>query len=138
MEVRELRIGNILHDQNSNYLRVTDITQKGFTTYVIDRSKYPLPKGWKVEPVPITEEILLKCGFIKSDSGNYHAHIDTNETVLIDYMHLYIGEEEKYFSIEDIYRNEVYIFSGNQTPKYLHQLQNLYYFLTQKELNIEL
>ena len=72
--------------------------------------------SWEVYPIPLTLEVLEKCGFEVSNIGN---HI--------------------------FYKNGVIIFFENGkwgiscdsrcSLNYLHQLQNLYFALTGKELN---
>lgn len=70
----------------------------------------------KVTPIPLTEEWLLKCDFSKKKSGN-----------TITYYHPLI-ELDAHFSPKGINRSiEI---------KYLHQLQNIYFALTEYELEI--
>lgn len=75
-----------------------------------------------IKPIELTEEILLKCGFVKDEFDNWE-----NETRL----GLYKPEEfDGYLSIW-----------GDSTVgecNYLHQLQNLYFALTGEELKINL
>ena len=67
-----------------------------------------------IHPIPLTEEILLKCGFkIRKDGKLYH-----------DTLSLY--EADFIFNIK----------SG--IIKNLHQLQNLYFALTGQELEVNL
>lgn len=116
MNVNELRIGN--------YVNLKD---KGL--YKIDRG-YDLEKieDWEgtdyCTPIPLTEDWLLKFGFDKK---------------------LMYGKHNKYFYIKDkLYYCEhdfySFVFSNNQLEinhiKHVHQLQNLYFALTQKELTI--
>ena len=70
-----------------------------------------------VQPIPLTEEILVKCGF---ESNPYQ---DRYEYKGIDVEHCAI-------------RNMFWI---EKCPhiKYLHQLQNLYFALTNEELNFK-
>jgi len=73
----------------------------------------PIRKG-DVEPIPITEEWLLKLGFINDDAQRYFKNgiylilYDEGCTILHNQIHI------NYF--------------------YVHQLQNLYFALTGKEL----
>ena len=72
MKSNELRIGNLLRDKFSKTaLRVTELTEENIVTYVIDRSKYPSEKGWGLEPIPLTEEILFNFGFEKDGEEDY-------------------------------------------------------------------
>ena len=72
----------------------------------------------EVEPIQLTEDILLKCGFSKANGykqGGYE--ITTYEDgYILDNGYQIMGK----------------------TFFYLHQLQNLYFALTNEELNIEL
>ena len=76
----------------------------------------------KLEPIPITEELLEKCGFRK---GKYY-WFGPNEievsleksAVLMDF----IGDED--WRIKDIH--------------FLHELQNSYFMLTKKHLEVKL
>jgi hypothetical protein len=84
-----------------------------------------LAKYKDFDPIPLTEEILLKCGFIKS--------------TLVEGCYFHNQKERLYISIA----NQHAIHFGNINGvlvmiDYLHQLQNLYFALTGEELNIEL
>jgi hypothetical protein len=81
---------------------------------------------WHLEnfqPIPLTPEILRKCGF-EANNGKR----------LINDVWLVIHENEA--NIYDLYKNETV--QMRIELKYLHQLQNLYFALTQTELNIQL
>jgi hypothetical protein len=78
-----------------------------------------------IEPIPITLEILGKCGF---DGSNFKRRFNkVGETSLTMYF-----ENDK-LSIEDFdwYKEDM------PNIKYLHQLQNLYFALTGEELNYQ-
>ena len=78
-----------------------------------------------LKPIPIDEDRLLEFGFIR------------------DFSH-YVGGEFEYSKpdcVIDMDMNLIYICSNDgsveskcKTPKYVHQLQNLYFALTNKEL----
>lgn len=72
--------------------------------------------------IPLTKDILLKCGFEKS-GGSWR-----RDEVII-YTH----------EIDDLtYHTESIMSEGGIEIKSLHQLQNLYYALTGKELEVNL
>ena len=135
MKINELRINNWI-EVSGRYAQVEHLLE--------DKSINPLigvrdNKGNrcgilagddKCKPIPLTEDILLKCGFAWSD-------IDVCYNLLID-------RECDTFIIGDNGRDNYYCsvinkgnYIGTQT-KYLHQLQNLYFCLTGKELEIKL
>lgn len=70
-------------------------------------------------PIPLTEEILLKCGFEIDD-------------VLAPCMHVAKEWDLEWFI------DGVYLDGSNTKAVYLHQLQNLYFALKGEELNITL
>ena len=125
MNTTEFRIGNLLQDAVSKTpLKVVCLTETGIETYVIDRSKFPLPNGWKAEPIPLTEEWMLKLGFEKYDEKTY-----TDNTGFI----LNKNENGTFeISIENTFADMLYA----QTP-YVHTFQNLYFALTGEELRIQ-
>lgn len=88
------------------------------------------------EPIPLNEEILLKCGFLrtkvpmKSDieyidyrMGQFVLFILPKGIVEVEFCAAHNTIEERG------YLREI---------KYLHQLQNLYFSLTGQELNVKL
>jgi hypothetical protein len=78
-----------------------------------------------IDPIPLTEEILLKCGFEKTN------RIDFGE----------LKECYANFSFALMIRHNSFFtdwFGGSTEIKYLHQLQNIYYFLHNEELTVEL
>ena len=120
MEAKELRIGNWVYDAAENVCMVTQIGNEclyGFYASVLEGALTRLPH----KPIPITEEILLKCGFeggFLQVTKHTEFHF-TNDMLLVMQM----------FSDSDYSLKHI---------KYLHQLQNLYFALTYQELKIEL
>lgn len=118
----ELRIGSVTKQG-----RVIEIkTQAVRVTYQakIDMRRTSVVLFEDLNPIPLTEEILLKCGFEKVRFEKY-AHKKLNK--LRAYPHI---------------TNDfgVYIMGAYTLPhiKYLHQLQSLYFAITGEELNIQL
>lgn len=78
----------------------------------------------KISPIPLTPEILDKCGFIKT--GNEGECINCNRGILyIKFDHIGLVE----YRIGELWFTTVH---------YLHQLQNLYWCLCGEELQITL
>ena len=116
MKANELRLGNYIldvFDLKNTVIRKIDLED---LSMFINYSNHPLP----FRPIPLTEEILLKCGFEKL--GKYTFVCDTA------LMQLEI----------DVINNKLLHSILAIEIKYLHQLQNLYFALTNQELNIEL
>lgn len=70
----------------------------------------------KIQPIPLTEEILLKFGFLKDDNF-YHLN-----NIWISNFY------ENYFSLDGFDETKI---------EFVHQLQNLYFALTGEELKFE-
>ena len=128
IEITDLRIGNSL----LLYGEVVKVTEIGFK----DDDFYLRVEGKKngyyldqFEPIELSEDILLNNGFKKSNEFGFYLYLDEITRLAlsrrpngrIDFKML-------------IHKN---IFNINHI-KYLHQLQNLYWCLVGKELNIEL
>ena len=123
IQVNELRVGNwVLLDTGHTLpqphsIKPDDIAHIG---------NHTLPKTIIIEPIPLTPEILKKCGF----------HRCNNAWVMEGY------ENKSYsawdFSIWNIKYTDEYIYHSAEYDVVLtslHQLQNLYFALTEKELN---
>ena len=80
-----------------------------------------------IEPIPLTEEILLKCGFEKGYIMYFIRICETRCYLRPSYRGGYYYGICPYIELRDC-----------KTIQYLHQLQNLYFALTGKELEIKL
>lgn len=80
-------------------------------------------KGIEINPIPLTEEILLKCGF------------DTN--IDIYYTSKLNGYFKKPFIEADYFLYKSPTGDKLTSVKHLHQLQNLFHSLTGTELEIK-
>lgn len=120
MENNELRIGNWINVDSYGEQQVVDVMCDGINTPNLEGVHYGLISG-----IPLTEEWLLKFGL-------------QNES----YLPVYEIERNSLFAIKKWEeRNQIifYVFWGdnklsNIEVKYAHQLQNLYFALTGKEL----
>lgn len=141
MEINELRVGNYVNYNGLNlevysfenrYPRsekrydntvLLDLLFDGFITAILH----------EVKGIPLTEEILLNCGFEKINhiSGYIFYSFDRN----------YKREKFAYMPL-DVYLNPNYAkianFTVQQNVEYVHQLQNLFFAINGKELNINL
>jgi hypothetical protein len=86
-----------------------------------------------LEPIPLTTELLEKCGFVRSQDE------DENSLTLINGRKTFKwveGNDDDYFLI---YQTDCGLdYNTAFELEYLHQLQNLYFALTGEELEINL
>jgi hypothetical protein len=117
IQANELRIGNY-------------VSMFGEQNLIVDISLLmDIENGVEFIPIPLTPEILEKCGFKETDVENmYEIDSDKFHTIRvlvgsISFPFLF-SKDKEYFKLYGI--------------KYLHQLQNLYFALTGEELSITL
>ena len=124
MEANELRIGNYVninraHGRGENQIKVKEINLH-YLNQVQRNEKY-------IEPVLLTEEWLVKFGFVKLD---YH-RFKIKPSHYFDYYYTYSVKDNCF---------RMYVEDGIMclsTIEYVHQLQNLYFALTGFELIIQ-
>ena len=133
MKTNELRIGNYVKrtlPTDMAYAKVLEITHNGLL--VQDKDGYVGCSMNFIEPIELTEEVLVKIGFVKENEINRMY----NNRCVVSY---YIGNFYKELVIE--VRRENGFYKNNMVHydiKYLHELQNAYYCLTGQELEVEL
>lgn len=123
IHANELRIGNwlIIEDGGFKQMRLIDI-------------------GWLIDfpdlfiPIPLTPEILEKCGFEKAIDG-MRISMPISDNLGCDNYHLYRAYDSNEFFIAGDKENSGF---GRFIIQYLHQLQNLYFAITGEEIKIEL
>ncbi|MDA3614733.1 hypothetical protein [Polluticaenibacter yanchengensis] len=83
----------------------------------------------RLEPIKLTEVILLNCGFDTVGFG------DHNAVGFVGFRHgiwdVYMCDDNKIYVVKNTTETEVCEIN------YLHELQNLYYSLTKKQLQYE-
>jgi hypothetical protein len=139
MKANELRIGNYFTDITF-FCQVSRIEKKSIWGYVIDVNNHMIAKIEdyyedgeyhfnlrNISPIPLTEEWLLKFGFRKKCSVfkfPFPKNIETN---------FWIRNKGKRFMpcFHSLGYNTI---AMTRPIKYVHQLQNLYFALTGKEL----
>jgi len=128
MKANELRIGNLVshYSFEGYYHTVIGIKPNGIVILEMPTGFGELHAA-DSEPITLTEEWLLKFGFEKKIwkvKKSIYFELDKIEILL----------EDSY------YKNGVTYFKSNMLfeyfPKYVHQLQNLYFALTNEELKI--
>lgn len=133
IQANELRIGNWVNyhnfnnDGNPRYFKARDIYfEDGKIGLTDGRIQLPCTYLEYIKPIPLTEEILLKCGF----EGSKETIFTRNDIGSIYFRKPYL--ESSLYLIKAV--------SGDKMTSvtHLHQLQNLYFALTGKELEVKL
>lgn len=119
MDIKELRVGNKIQ-RHWRYDEIVEIRNNGIIG--LDGFREPIPYS-KIEPICITNELLLKNGFEQC--------VYFFTTIFIE---MYEVENGWHLHID----NERFETALSTTIKYVHQLQNAYYIATGKELEIKL
>lgn len=120
MKANELRIGNLITYNN-----------EVFAVFGFDNSIIKLRAQWAVsivnaDPIPLTEEWLLKFGFERhwEDDWANPYYILTGWGICINADNMQPAE----FGFEDVVKYKL---------QFVHQIQNLYFALTGEELTIK-
>jgi len=128
IQANDLRIGNLVIG-NHDYVKIEAITSDIVSVSGYNTNRFTPFKIEHIEPIPLTEEILLKCGF------GIESFIQENDVLLIDVDE---GIRIGYCGFLFIEVNGSVIYLKDCTMDKLHHLQNLYFALTSKELEITL
>lgn len=129
MEAKELRIGNILSvdGEELSVCQINDTLDINFPEREIivlsykDGLKYT-SEDFNIKPIPLTEEWLIKLGILN------HILLHEAWSMWLEWNHDY---KELVITDDD---DEI-IFAPSVL--YVHQLQNLYFALTGKELEVK-
>lgn len=140
IDAKELRVGNLAYyeicDRTKHIGTVTSI--RGFKSCKGFESVTATYNDWNiVEPIQLTEEIILKTPFVKSIPGVKHYNFEVETKT--GSRHLSIQKHEAYpdgyilfLSMDGVAAPpSVYLES-------LHELQNFFYTWTKEELPINL
>jgi hypothetical protein len=147
IKANELRIGNkVLHQRNPQLHEIETIL--GFLNDSVflsaDHEGVTYPKSLNsIESIPITPEVLEKCGF-EENMGGWYLEGSINQKT-------FSSDDRKFgwcMNLSDVDKKDIHFRFGyssvpiNDSParhiKYLHQLQNLYFALTGEELTVNL
>lgn len=122
---KQLRIGNLIEDELAGNLtlQVTGIIEQHcFVKRIDEPLSYDLQWGF-IQPIPLTEEWLVRMGFKKK---KYFGEWTYNDIITF-----YKGLKQGYLGCPHPEGEDIDV-----ECKHVHQLQNLYYALTGKELSI--
>jgi hypothetical protein len=130
IEVKELRIGNYVLHEVMGICKVFDISKTGFSC---EKDKSWFIAG-NAKPIPLTPEILVKCGFEFYEPLKHYRLVKNDQwysMTAIKFSNL--PEKVLCFSWTNLNANEGESMPIKHLP-YLHQLQNLFYFIDGEEL----
>jgi len=123
MKATELRIGNYIIYNGCLKFNENDVNIiNGGNIHKMEQS---IDYREEYEPIPLTEEWLLRFGFKKDTAEHCYMHkgFPSGIYFVIDAEWAICGD----------FNECTYI----RLPKYVHQLQNLYFALTENELTIK-
>lgn len=123
MKANELRIGNLVYLTAAGHKDTPDVLNWDIQDYEFYEKRMS-----DIEPIPLTEEWLLRFGFeyaVKKWRYN-DGSIGKSEKYILPYLTLEIDLEGR-FVMHTAYPLPTYVY-------YVHQLQNLYFALTGEEL----
>jgi len=138
MKTKEFRLENLI-EADGNIISIGDI-QESFIAWKI--STNPKNVIWnpyisindpRLKPIPLTEEILINNCMFNTDYYQGFVGIDVNHSDFVLTKPKVMGEFQKHFAFQ--YN------SGNLSKfvefEFLHQLQNFFYDLNKKELEVK-
>ncbi len=131
IQKHELRIGNLFNDVDGTPCYFAGVWERN-DGWMIRDSAGNTYKEVELHPIPLTPEILLKCGFVFNEpSLSYRIFSNKEEWILAAQQ----TTDKTCFKIglPTDKRTDQYMTS----LVYLHELQNLYYSLTKTELNYQ-
>jgi len=130
MKALDLRIGNYVKAPLGEIMRVDQVGHLDFPDYIHARNETEFGQnGFK--GIALTPEILEKCGFDR--------YTEVPNDGIGDKLEVFEGLYGVVFFF-DVHGALVFkdYHSNMNRPKYLHQLQNLYFALTGEELEVKL
>jgi hypothetical protein len=134
IKANELRFGNFVSNVDGKTMPITTIEKDGVTLfrfYLNQTDKHPDKTAIisdvisfdKIEPIPLTEEWLIKCGF---EFNHWESKNREQKTVCFNRISIELWEDGRFYMVEiDLFITTI------------HQLQNLYFALTGTELTIK-
>ena len=129
MKASELRIGNLV-DLGNRIAKVIEINHLACVVVDLEETQDTIEDYERTKPIPLTEEWLLKFGFKKQDYKMSGCFIYKLGNIIIMNSFRDNGRKDMGITVE-----------GISPPTwsladlyFVHQLQNLYFALTGKEL----
>lgn len=138
MEPSELRINNLVTVTNGTRMPLSTVfkivTIKLFQVDLVRHDQIPAQvetffqkNYYELTPIPLTEDWLLKFGFIVEDTSTYSPGYEKPYRVYRKLQFTYNGIQQAWW-----YNGQVLYLQ----PQHVHQLQNLYFALTGEDLKL--
>lgn len=132
VQANELRIGNFISSPRGE-LEIVEIGVKNNDYYATFNG---IHEGYYLEvcePIPLTQELLLKCGAKLREVNCGWEYYDIDGFVIS----VNVKDKRVFFSAFDR-DGEKYVNDFDLELETIHQLQNLYFALSNKELEVNL
>ena len=133
MKVTELRIGNFISINFGNCDDGKIVTVDGVSDCEIYNEEHGYSPCNEFKPIPLTEQWLLDFGFEETIEGSFIKEFD-GSTLIIFIINGVAQPIYKHYSSYS--ENEIDVVNAVclLPVEYVHQLQNLFFALTQEEL----
>ena len=138
IQAKELRIGNKLQKETGEIFTVLRLDNSN--DVLVEEQRGLLTLGYNLFGIPLTPEILEKCGFINSRDGWYDKEYFTDcfdspevMNITVNAITFRCGTCDK----SNVESPGMYAMTGKEI-QHLHHLQNLYFALCGTELTINL
>lgn len=135
MKSKELRVGNYVYDEQNDPCKISKLTSKKNDEYegYFDGDDFQVEYDDKdniylssvINPIPLTEQWLKEFGFWKSTEMTWYSSEPTEYNIPKLKLTNFKPKEDIPMLLDDKYGTHL---------KHVHQLQNLYFALTGKEL----
>lgn len=138
MESKELRIGNYINFGStvSEVLGIT-VTDVMFKYSTGSEEKYAKLISEGIQPIPLTEEWLIKFGFVSTDNQKYNPEDEFAEQFYYELEDSGVKHRELICFPRHGWTVTLGNYGGEREFKYVHQIQNLFFALTGKELTVK-
>lgn len=132
IDPKELRIGNYIYNFSSGSPELAEligVDAEGYLMLQNKEDKYNSFCDEDIQPIPITEDILVKCGFEVIEIGSEYGTLFGYK--VSKFRHFILKQNT-------LHPNCFVEYNFQQPIKTLHQLQNVIMDLCGQELNIQL
>lgn len=138
IQPQELRIGNYVYDRGEKVIRIDffEHLENGYDCK-FGQNGEPLPDGAPAhplteytdyaEPIPLTEEWLVKLGFVEIYSSDFRRRFELTQSPCFEYS----------FAFNQETTGDAIYYGRYLKCECVHQLQNIYHALTGKEMEVK-